>query len=100
MPDDIRQGSMTVLDNCLNVDWAGLERWPRLFHNLRASRQTELSEDFPSHVVCAWLGNSEDIAREHYLKVTDAHFEKASGALQKALQSGASQRRMASHSVA
>jgi len=81
------------------VERAGLERWPRLFHNLRASRQTELSEDFPSHVVCAWLGNSEDIAREHYLKVTDSHFEKASGALQKALQSGASQHRMASHGV-
>ncbi len=56
---------------------AGLTPWPKLFHNLRSTRQTELEEQFPSHVVCRWLGNSERIAREHYLQVTDAHFEKA-----------------------
>jgi integrase len=57
---------------------AGLKKWPRLFHNLRSSRQTELAEVFPSHVVCAWLGNSEDIAKKHYYQVTDAHFAAAS----------------------
>ena len=31
---------------------AGLEPWPKLFQNLRATRQTELEEIFPSHVVC------------------------------------------------
>jgi integrase len=56
---------------------AGLTPWPRLFHNLRSSRQTELAETFPTHVVCAWLGNSEDIAKDHYLQVTDEHFERA-----------------------
>lgn len=55
----------------------GLEPWPKLFHNLRASRQTELSESYPMHVVCAWLGNSTVVAMGHYLQVTDAHFEKA-----------------------
>jgi len=67
---------------------AGLVAWPRLFHNLRSSRQTELTEDFPSHVVCAWLGNSEEIAREHYLQVTDEHFDRAKvgEALQNAVQ--------------
>ena len=58
---------------------AGLTPWPRLFHNLRSSRQTELAEAFPSHVVCTWLGNSEDIARKHYLQVTEAHFTAAVG---------------------
>ena len=58
---------------------AGLTVWPRIFHNLRSSRQTELAEIFPSHVVCAWLGNSEDIAKKHYYQVTDAHFAAASG---------------------
>jgi integrase len=58
---------------------AGLEPWPKLFHNLRASRQTELAESYPAHVVCAWLGNSEAVAKAHYLQVTDAHFAKASG---------------------
>lgn len=56
---------------------AGLKPWPRLFHNMRANRQTELENDFPSHVVCAWLGNSEKVARDHYLHVQDAHFERA-----------------------
>jgi hypothetical protein len=56
---------------------AGLEPWPKLFNNLRSSCQTELEEHFPTHVVCAWLGNSERIAREHYLQVTDTHFERA-----------------------
>ena len=33
------------------VKRAGLEPWPRLFHNLRSSRETELLETFPVHVV-------------------------------------------------
>ncbi len=36
---------------------AGLKPWPKLFHNLRASRQTELAAEFPIHVVCEWIGN-------------------------------------------
>ena len=49
---------------------AGLESWPKLFHNLRASRATELVRMFPSHVVAAWLGHTETIADKHYRKVT------------------------------
>jgi len=51
--------------------------WPKLFHNLRASRETELAAEHPIHVVCAWIGNSQQIAAKHYLQVTDADFEKA-----------------------
>ena len=36
-----------------------------------------LKEKFPSHVVCAWLGNSRPVAQDHYLPVTDAHFAAA-----------------------
>jgi hypothetical protein len=56
---------------------AGLEPWPKLFQNLRSSRQTELAEKFAAHLVCAWIGNSEKIARDHYLQVRDADFQKA-----------------------
>jgi integrase len=56
---------------------AGLTPWPRLFHNLRGTRQTELAERFPAHVVCQWIGNSERVAQNHYLQTTDAHFAKA-----------------------
>lgn len=60
---------------------AGEKVWPRLWHNMRLSRQTELTRDFPRHVVCEWLGNSEEVAEEHYLVSTDDDFTKASEAL-------------------
>lgn len=56
---------------------AGLKPWPKLFQNLRSTRQTELEESFPSHVVCAWMGNSRGVAQRHYLQVTDDHFSRA-----------------------
>lgn len=37
---------------------AGVPTWLKPFHNLRSSRQTELAETYPMHVVCAWIGNS------------------------------------------
>ena len=56
---------------------AGLTVWPKVFHNLRSSRQTELEESFPRHTVCAWMGNSETVADRHYLQVLERHFETA-----------------------
>jgi integrase len=56
---------------------AGLVPWPKTFQNLRASRETELVEYFPVHVVSEWLGNSPQIAAKHYLQVTEDHFKKA-----------------------
>jgi integrase len=56
---------------------AGLKRWPKLWQNLRSTRETELSESFPIHVVCEWIGNSEAVAKQHYLQVTDDHFRRA-----------------------
>lgn len=56
---------------------AGVKQWPRLFHNLRASRQTELEAEFPLADVCAWLGNSPAIAAPHYLQARDSSFEAA-----------------------
>ena len=55
---------------------AGVAPWPNLFHNLRASRATEVFDNHPAHVATYWLGHSEKIAREHYLSVTDDHFAK------------------------
>lgn len=56
---------------------AGVSPWPKFFHNVRSSRQTELVEEHPLHVVCAWLGNTPAVAQGHYLQVHDAHFERA-----------------------
>ena len=60
---------------------AGLKPWPRLFQNLRSSRETELVEDYPLHVVTAWIGNSKAIAAKHYLQLRDADFDRAAGTL-------------------
>ncbi len=67
---------------------AGLTPWPKLWQNLRSSRQTELEDQFPTHVVCKWLGNTPKIAHKHYHQVTEDHFARAAtsgaAALQKA----------------
>ncbi|HBI43523.1 MAG TPA: integrase [Planctomycetales bacterium] len=65
---------------------AGLTAWPKLFQNLRASRQTELAAEYPLHVVCAWIGNSEAIAKRHYLQVTESDFVRAANSGAVALQ--------------
>ena len=56
---------------------SGVKPWGKLFVNLRASRQTELMEICPAHIVCSWLGNSSAVAEDHYLMVTDEHIKKA-----------------------
>jgi hypothetical protein len=83
------------------LDKAGIEPWPKLFQNLRSSRQTELTETWPAHVVCAWIGNSEVIARDHYLQITDDHFAAAAGVKEETggAESGAASARLASHHV-
>jgi integrase len=69
---------------------AGRKPWPRLFQNLRSSRETELALDFPIHAVCSWIGHSVNVAEKHYLQVTEDLYLRAakSGALnsQNALQ--------------
>ena len=67
---------------------AGLVPWPRLFQNLRASRETELAERFPLRVVTDWLGNTPGVAHDHYLSTTEEHFRRA--VAEGGAQSGAS----------
>lgn len=56
---------------------AGLKPWPRLFHNLRSTRQSELTRTNPEYAVCRWLGNSPTVARKNYLQVSPADFDRA-----------------------
>jgi hypothetical protein len=78
------------------VKRAGLEAWPRLFHNLQSSRETELLGEFPVHVVALWMGHDAKVSLKHYAQTTDEHFERATRAaesdapaLQKAAQQAA-----------
>lgn len=78
-------GENTSRRHCVNlrtqlsriIGKAGLKPWPKLFHNLRATRETELAAEFPLHVVCEWIGNSQPVAARHYLRVTENDFKKA-----------------------
>ena len=70
---NLRTGLLRILSR------ASVEPWPKLFVNLRATCETELSEHYPTRVVVKWLGNSEAVARKHYLQVTDNHYRRAAG---------------------
>jgi hypothetical protein len=86
---------------------AGVDPWPRLWHSLRASCESDLAQSFPLATVTKWLGNTPSVALRHYVDPTEAAFEQAlrwspsgtggaeNGALraQKAAQSGDASKR-------
>lgn len=63
------------------IQRAGVVPWPKLFQNLRASRETELMRDYDLTTVCKWIGNSPAVAAKHYAMSTDlnADFSRAAG---------------------
>lgn len=79
---DTRQNLRTQLERIIRK--AGLEPWPKPWHNMRSSRQTELAERYPIHVCCGWLGNSAAVAADHYPQVRDEYFSDAVGGAGKA----------------
>ncbi len=72
----LRTGLMKILKK------AGIMAWPKIFHNLRASRETELLDDFPIKDVCAWIGNSQAVAMKHYAMRREDSFARANGTLE------------------
>lgn len=57
---------------------AGVKQWPKLFQNMRASRENELIDNGVRPDVAAnWLGHTEQVQRSNYLQVNDHHFEEA-----------------------
>ncbi len=78
------------------VQRAGLEPWPRLFHNLRSSRETELLDAFPVHVVAKWMRHDPKVSLKHYAQTMEEHFERAAGGA----KSGALEAQKAAQQVA
>ena len=55
---------------------AGHKPWPKLFQNLRASREADwVDERYPLHVTAKWMGHSPKVAAQHYLMAREHHFE-------------------------
>lgn len=52
--------------------------WPRLFHNMRSSCETDLTDRHGLAHACHWLGNSTTIAAKHYIQTTEKHRREAS----------------------
>jgi integrase len=56
---------------------AGVKEWPKLWQSMRATRATELANEYPAHVAAAWAGHTQEVAMNHYWTVTDADYTKA-----------------------
>ncbi len=56
---------------------AGVDPWPRLWHSLRASCESDLAQTFPLPTVTKWLGNTPSVALRHYVDPTETAFERA-----------------------
>lgn len=58
---------------------AGVHKWPRLYHNLRSTRETELIHNgFQIKDVCTIIGNTPEVAMKHYIQVSPDLFERCS----------------------
>jgi len=59
------------------VKRAGLQAWPKPFHAMRASRETDLLETHPLQAVTRWFGHSPKVAVANYLRVREEHYDRA-----------------------
>lgn len=58
---------------------AEIKVWPKLFQNLRSSRESELIKAHCIEVACEWIGNTPAVAAKHYLQITDEDIARANG---------------------
>ena len=86
--DAAPEGSINVIQHCKGTKnyrkglkeiilKAGLLPWPKLFNNLRSSRETELAKTYSLQATTAWMGNTPEIAIKNYLQVTQQEWENA-----------------------
>jgi len=55
----------------------GAEPWPALWHSMRATRETELIEQYGLATAAQWIGNSPSVAMRSYAIVTDTAWQRA-----------------------
>ena len=60
------------------LHFAGVKEYPKLFQNLRSTRQTELAGPYGIYIICTCISNSPQVALMHYLQVTEEDFKRAS----------------------
>ena len=58
---------------------AGIPEYSKWCHTLRKNRESDwMAAGFPFHVVVEWMGHSDEVARQHYLRVNEADLDAAS----------------------
>lgn len=55
----------------------GIQPWPKLFQNMRASCETDFLNIFPIHQATAFIGNSPKVALQHYAILTSQAVDAA-----------------------
>ena len=60
------------------VQAAGIDQWPDLWRNLRASRESELlAMGYNLKDVCEWFGNTQKVVADHYLRSDPESLKRA-----------------------
>ncbi|MBP7937647.1 MAG: site-specific integrase [Phycisphaerae bacterium] len=61
---------------------AGVPKFPRWCHTLRKNRERDwMDAGFAFHVVVEWMGHSDEVARQHYLRVDERDLSAATHSL-------------------
>ena len=83
MFDKLQDGRNTNLGTLFKkyILRAGEETWPKPFHAMRASFETDLLNDgtVKPHTIARWLGHSIQIALKHYARIKDEDYEAVIG---------------------
>jgi hypothetical protein len=57
---------------------AGVPEYARWCHTLRKNCESDwIDAGFPFHVVVEWMGHSDEVARQHYLRVNESDLQAA-----------------------
>ena len=55
----------------------GIKLWPKPWQNMRATRETELLDEFAPHIVHQWIGHTGQVSADHYAQITKEHHARA-----------------------
>lgn len=58
---------------------AGVLCWPKPWVNMRASARTDMEAEYPVATCDLWMGHSTKVAREHYARVSNDDWLRATG---------------------
>ena len=73
---EVKKSSNLRTDFVRIVKRAGVEVYPKIFHNLRSSCETEYERaGVKPTVYCRWLGNSPQVAVRHYVQYGEEDFQ-------------------------